>query len=77
LTGFTFLPVDSAGHIATPQQGSYVRESDGQPASLLSDADYPVTAVCARCSGPIRLARKLQMEWWHVPAVAAAAGGAP
>jgi hypothetical protein len=78
VTGFiTFVPTDGAGHIVTPQQGSYVRESDGAPADLLADADYPVTAVCARCDGPIRLAFKLQMEWWHMPAVAAAASGAP
>jgi hypothetical protein len=77
VSGFTFVPTDGTGHVATPKSGSYVRESDGAPADLLAAADYPITAVCARCDGPIRLAHPLQWEWRHAPAVAAAAGGAP
>jgi hypothetical protein len=75
VTGFVFLLTDGTGHSATPRQGSYVKERDGRSADLLSGLDYPVTAVCARCGGTIRLAHHLQWEWRHAPVVATAAGG--
>ena len=56
------------GHTATPKGGSYVREADGEPASLTNAADYPVIAECKVCRGRIRLRMLIQMEWEHASA---------
>jgi hypothetical protein len=58
----------NTGHTATPVDGTYVREADGEPASLINDADYPVGAECKVCHGRIRLRILVQMEWEHAPA---------
>jgi hypothetical protein len=55
-------------HAATPAGGTYIRERDGKPASLLDEADYPVRAVCKVCGGRIRLGMLLQWDWAHAPA---------
>jgi hypothetical protein len=70
MSGFSFTPAESFGHVATPQTGTYVTEK-GAPASPLRDEDYPVIAACKLCGGRIRLEHKMQMEWRHAPAVAA------
>ena len=57
----------STAHTATPATDTYVREADGEPASLTSGADYPVSAVCKVCRGRIRLRMLLQWEWEHAP----------
>jgi hypothetical protein len=51
------------------------RESDGEAASLLDEADYPVIAECKFCGGRIRLGNLMQWEWRHAPAVTFAPGG--
>jgi hypothetical protein len=56
-----------AGHAATPVGGTYVREKDGERASLANGADYPVSAVCKICCGRIRLRMLVQMDWEHAP----------
>jgi hypothetical protein len=66
-TGISFTSVDSAGHVASPKSGTYTREN-GDRASLLNKADYPITAECKICGGRIRLDALMQMEWRHVPA---------
>jgi len=55
-------------HTATPSDGTYVREADGQPADVLNEADYPVSATCKICRGRIRLRMQQQWEWEHAPA---------
>ena len=74
MSGFSYMQAD-AGHAPVPLKGSYVRESDGQPASLLNEVDYPVIAECKFCEGRIRLGHLVRREWQHAPAVTAAAGG--
>jgi hypothetical protein len=54
-------------HQAMPVDGSWYEERSQHPANLRAEASYPVIAVCKRCSGRIRLAQLLQMEWTHVP----------
>jgi hypothetical protein len=68
VSGFYVLPKSPAGHTADPAKDTWRSAQGGAPADLLSDADYPITAVCATCGGSIRLDRKLQMEWRHLPA---------
>ena len=58
----------NTAHTATPVDGTYVREADGEPASLTNGADYPVSAECKICRGRIRLRMLVQWEWEHVPA---------
>ena len=72
LSNFT----DSAGHIAYPVKGSYVRE-DGRPADFSLDGHYAITAECKKCHQPIRLASRLQMEWSHVRVPASPVADAP
>lgn len=59
---------DNAGHDAMPATGTYIREKDGQPASLTREADYPVRADCKYCRRPIGLRTIFQPEWLHLPA---------
>ena len=66
-----FTQLDTAGHVALPKSGTSTKEN-GEPASLLNKADYPVTAECKICGGRIRLDHLVQMEWRHVPAEVAA-----
>lgn len=75
MSSLTFVPPDGTGHITSPKSGTGVRESDGEPASLVNADDYSVTAGCARCRGRIRLGHPIQWEWRHAPAAAAAARG--
>jgi len=74
VSGFSFMHGDT-GHAPVPLKGSYVRESDGEPANLLNGADYPVAAECKFCGGRITLGALMQWEWRHAPAVTAVAGG--
>lgn len=66
MSGFYFVKSDGL-HQALPVKGTSRSEKTGQPASLLADSDYPVTAECHWCHGRIRLARRDQMEWVHAP----------
>lgn len=76
MSGFSsYGTADTAGHAPFPLKGSYVRESDGEPANLLDEADYPVLAGCKLCGGRIKLGHLMQWEWRHVPAVTAVPGG--
>jgi hypothetical protein len=68
VNGFSYLKGNTE-HTAIPL-GPFTREQDGEPASLLCDADYPVAGECKICHGPIRLARVMQMDWRHAPAAA-------
>ena len=54
------------GHEITPKPGTPRRVRDGEPASLLNPADYPVEAVCIVCGEPIRTERWLLAEWRHI-----------
>ena len=54
------------GHEIIPEPGTARRVRDGEPASLLNPADYPVGAVCLACGQPIRTERWLLAEWLHV-----------
>lgn len=74
MNGFSYVK-GNTDHTAVPLGGSYVREKDGEPASLLCDADYPVAAECKICHGRIRLGRVMQMDWRHAPVEAAVIGG--
>lgn len=68
MSGFHVMPKYPDGtHSADPVKDSWYSEQTQHPANLLADFDYPIIAVCATCGGRIRLARKLQMEWAHVP----------
>lgn len=73
------LPVTltDSGHQALPARASYVSERTRQAAVLTDESCYPVTARCAACGGPIRLAAFLQMEWAHVAEAAQGAPGNP
>jgi hypothetical protein len=71
MSGFSFTPADSAGHIAWPQTGTYTRGKDGAPASPLIGEDYPVVAARKICAGRIKLDQLMQMEWRHAPAAVA------
>jgi hypothetical protein len=71
MSGFSFTPADSTGHIAWPQTGTCTREKDGAPASPLIGEDYPVVADCKICTGRIKLGHKMQLEWRHAPAAVA------
>jgi len=62
-------------HWPVPWGGTYVRERDGQPASLTNGADYPVVAECQIRHGRIGLAHLTQWQWRHPPAPVAVAGG--
>lgn len=73
-TGFAYVTGDT-GHTAIPVDGSYAREADGKPASLVNGADYPVVAVCKICHGRIRLGHLMMWEWRHAPAPAARPAG--
>jgi hypothetical protein len=53
-------------HDITPKPGTVVRESDGQPGSLLAVFDYPLRAVCIVCGQQVRIERKFFAEWEHV-----------
>jgi hypothetical protein len=74
VSGFTFEVPDGTGHAPTPRSGTYTRERDGGPASVLRADDYPVTAECQGCGGRIRLAQLMQWAWAHVPARPAVPG---
>ena len=74
-TGFTYVARDT-GHTAIPLDGTYVREADGKPASLIDGADSPVSGQCKICHGRIRLGHLLQWEWRHASDVTATAGEA-
>jgi hypothetical protein len=74
VSGFSYVG-GNTGHPTFPLKGSYVRESDSEPASLLEDSDYPVAAECKICRGRIRLDALMQWEWRHAPAVTAVTGG--
>jgi hypothetical protein len=74
MSGFSFIPMDSGGHVATPRKDSWVTERGGISADLLRSEDYLIVAACATCGRRIRLNHKLQMEWRHAPD--APAGGA-
>ncbi len=63
-----YTPADRTGHVPMPRTGTYTRVNGGGRASLLAEADYPVTAECKICEGKIRLDHLLQMDWRHVPA---------
>lgn len=54
-------------HQGLPVEGSCYEERSQHPANLKAEGSYPVIAVCQTCSGRIRLAQRLQMEWTHVP----------
>lgn len=71
----SFISYDkgNTGHTPIPLGGSFTREQDGEPASLLCDADYPVAGECKICHGKIRLARVMQMDWRHAPVPTASA----
>jgi hypothetical protein len=69
MSGFHCIPKDSGGHEAAPVTGT-CRTEDGQPASLLT-GPFPIMADCANCAVPIRLERRLQYGWRHVPTVPA------
>ena len=58
----------NTAHTAVPVAGTYVREADGEHASLTDGADYPVSAECRICRGHIRLGMLVQMDWEHAPA---------
>jgi hypothetical protein len=70
MTGFHFIPKDYGGHEGTPVKDTW-RTEDGEPADLMRSA-YPIMATCLTCGGRIRLEYRLQHEWRHVPAGAAA-----
>lgn len=67
-SGFYFEKSDG-GHQAVPVRDTYRSETTGQPANLVAVSDYPVTAECQWCHGPIRLATRSQVEWTHAPAL--------
>ena len=52
-------------HAITPVPGS-ARQLDGQPASLLNPAHYPVEALCIECGRPIRVERYYLADWRHI-----------
>jgi hypothetical protein len=54
------------GHEITPKPGTARRVRDGEPASLLNPADYPVEAICIACGQPVRTERWLLGEWRHI-----------
>jgi hypothetical protein len=64
VSGLSYIQGNS-GHAPVPLAGSYVRESDGKPASLVNQADYPVIAECKFCQGRLRLGHLVQWEWQH------------
>lgn len=66
--GFASCLAGNTAHTATPVDGTYVRDADGEPASLANGADYLVSAVCKICRGRIRLRMLVQMNWEHAPA---------
>jgi hypothetical protein len=39
---------------------------DGQAASLLNPAHYPVEALCLECGQPVRCERYYLAEWRHI-----------
>lgn len=47
-----------------PDPATVRSERTGQPASVLDGAAYPLTATCAACAAPIRLAH-LFADWQH------------
>lgn len=53
-------------HPVQPQVGTTVRETDGQPASLMKAADYPVLGDCMGCGCRIRLQQFNSPAWTHV-----------
>jgi hypothetical protein len=53
-------------HDPRPEPGTFRRVCDGEPASLLSPYDYPVTAVCSVCGQPIRVERIYLADWHHI-----------
>lgn len=57
---------DDGAHIAMPRDGTWVSRH-GEPADMRRPDDYPLTARCNVCGGPIGLERLWQMEWRHVP----------
>jgi hypothetical protein len=55
----------TASHEIIPQRGSARLVRDGEPASLLNPAHYPVEAVCAACGQQVRCDRWLRASWYH------------
>ena len=60
------MRVVTNGHEITPKPGTARRVRDGEPASLLNPADYPVEAICIVCGQPIRTERYYLAEWRHI-----------
>jgi hypothetical protein len=60
------LSVIPGGHEPVPEPGTFRRVSDGEPASLLTPYDYPVTAVCSVCGQQIRVERIYLADWHHI-----------
>jgi hypothetical protein len=63
----SFISRDASDHVGMPLKDTWVTEP-GARADLLRGEDYPITAECQICTNPIRLERKLQMEWRHLTA---------
>jgi hypothetical protein len=49
-----------------PEQGTVLRERDGEPGSIMNVFDYPVRATCLHCGREIRLLHFYQGAWYVV-----------
>jgi hypothetical protein len=68
----SYAPAEAAGHLATPLNGSWAARGGARPVIPPRPGDYPLSAACKTCGGPITLRHALQLEWRHAPAAPAA-----
>jgi hypothetical protein len=65
VSGLSFVPADTTGHIAVPQPGSWISKDGTAPASPPLAVEHPISARCKICGGRITLLHALQLEWRH------------